>query len=122
MSVSVQQMANRVAELMEQRLRIRGTDLTAKLDRGGRLLPRKIRREALRLAEADRAARSPRLQMQIDHDRVARAYDACVRYLKPLGASARRKAILLDMVTGFGTGVFVTIVLVLVLLIWRGLI
>lgn len=118
--VSVQQMAGRVAELMEARLRVRGQDLSEKLRRGGRFLPRKVRREAEYLARSAREAAVPRLQMQLDHERIADAYDACVRYLKPLGASARRKAMLLDVITGFATGIFVTAVLVICLLVWRG--
>ncbi|MCB2117173.1 MAG: hypothetical protein KDE00_12960 [Rhodobacteraceae bacterium] len=122
MSVTVQQMAGRVAELMESRLKVRGASLTEKLARGGRRLPRKVRREAEVLAAAAETARVPRLQMQLDHPRIARAYDICVRHLKPLGAETRRRALLLEMLTGFGTGIFVTIVLLLIVLIWRGLV
>ncbi len=118
--VSVQQMAGRVAELMEARLRVRGRGLGEKLRRGGRLLPRRVRRKAEFLARSAQAAGVPRLQMQLDHERIAEAYDACVRYLKPLGASARRRAILLEMVTGFATGILTTAVLVVGLLLWRG--
>ena len=118
--ISVQQMAGRVAELMEARLRVRGQGLPEKLRRGGRFLPRKVRREAEYLAKSAQEAAVPRLQMQLDHERIANAYDVCVRYLKPLGASARRKAILLEMITGFATGIFVTGVLVIGLLLWRG--
>lgn len=118
--VSVQQMAGRVAELMEARLRVRGADLAQKLRRGGRFLPRKVRRKAEYLARSAEQAASPQLRMQLDHTRIADAYDTCVRYLKPLGASARRRAILLDIVTGFASGIFVTGVLVLGLLLWRG--
>ena len=118
--VSVQQMAGRIAELMEARLRIRGEGLAEKLRRGGRFLPRKVRRHAEYLAKADAEARVPRLLTRLDHERIAEAYDACVRYLKPLGAGARRKAILLDMLTGLATGLFATGVLVIVLLLWRG--
>ncbi len=118
--VSVQQMAGRVAELMEARLRVRGRGLGEKLRRGGRLLPRKVRRQAELLARSAEQAEVPRLQMQLDHERIAEAYDACVRYLKPLGASARRRAVLLEMVTGFATGIFVTALLVVGLLLWRG--
>jgi hypothetical protein len=113
-------MAGRVAELMEARLRVRGRGLAEKLRRGGRLLPRKVRRKAEFLARSAEQAGVPRLQMQLDHERIAEAYDACVRYLKPLGASARRRAVLLEMVTGFATGLFVTAVLVVALLLWRG--
>lgn len=119
MSASVQQMAGRVAELMEQRLRIRGANLIDKLRRGGRFLPRRVRREAEYLAKSAEAARNPRMQMQLDYEKIARAYDVCVRYLKPLGASARRKAVLFEMLTGFASGIVVTAVLVLCLLVWR---
>ncbi|WP_347310578.1 hypothetical protein [Defluviimonas sp. SAOS-178_SWC] len=118
--VTVQQMAGRIAELMEARLRVRGEGLAEKLRRGGRFLPRKVRREAEYLAKADEEARVPKLLSRLDHERIADAYDVCVRYLKPLGAGARRKAILLDMFTGFATGLFATGVLVIALLIWRG--
>lgn len=118
--VSTKQMAGRIADLMEARLRIRGEGLAEKLRRGGRFLPRKVRRQAEYLAKADAEARVPRLLTRLDHERIAEAYDACVRYLKPLGAGARRKAILLDMLTGFATGLFATGVLVIVLLLWRG--
>lgn len=117
---SVQQMAGRIAELMEARLRIRGEGLATKLRRGGRFLPRKVRRHAEYLAQADAEARVPKLLTRLDHERIAEAYDVCVRYLKPLGAGARRRAILLDMFTGFATGLFATGVLVIVLLLWRG--
>lgn len=118
--VSTKQMAGRIADLMEARLRVRGEGLAEKLRRGGRFLPRKVRRQAEYLAKADAEARVPRLLTRLDHERIAEAYDACVRYLKPLGAGARRKAILLDMLTGFATGLFATGVLVIVLLLWRG--
>lgn len=118
--VSVQQMAGRVAELMEARLRIRGRGLGEKLRRGGRLLPRKVRRQAEFLARSAEQAAVPRLLVQIDHEKVAEAYDVCVRYLKPLGASARRRAVLLEIATGFASGILVTAVLIVGLLMWRG--
>lgn len=105
---------------MEARLRIRGATLGEKLRRGGRILPRRIRREMLLLAEAAERARVPQLQVQIDHARVADAYDACVRYLKPLGAGARRRAVALNFLTSLAAIVLVTAVLVVSILVWRG--
>ena len=117
---TVQQMAERVAQLMGERLRVRGQTLEEKLRRGGRALPRRIRREAIILAEAAARARNPRLQMQIDHGDIARAYDACVRYLKPLGASRRRWNAIMNFVTSLAAIVLVTAVLVVAVLVWRG--
>lgn len=118
--VTTGQMAERIAELMEARLGVRGATLADKLRRGGRLLPRRVRREADYMARCADQARSPRLQMQLDHERIADAYDACVRYLKPLGAGARRRAVLLDMLTGIVAAITVTATLVIALLVWRG--
>jgi hypothetical protein len=118
--VSVQQMADRVAELMEERLRVRGDGLPAKLRRGGRFLPRKVRAQAAYLAEAAARAQVPRLQLQIDHTKVTTAYDTCVRHLKPLGRGARRRALALDVMTSLAAVVLVTGVLVLAVLVWRG--
>ena len=120
MSISVQQMADRVAELMEARLRVKGEGLPAKLRRGGRHLPRKVLIAAEALARQAEMATIPRLQMQVDPEEAAEAYDACVRYLKPLGVGARRRAMLWQMTTAIATGLFVTLVALAAVLAWRG--
>lgn len=119
-SMATQQLADRVAQLMEDRLGIRGQGLAAKLRRGGRLLPRRVRSEAEYLARACEEAKVPKLALRLDHARITRAYDACVRYLKPLGAGARRKAVLLNLATSLAVVVLGTFALVLVVLVWRG--
>jgi len=119
-SVSVQQMADRVAALMEERLRMRGTGLADKLRRGGRALPRRIRAEAELLAAAAEKAQVPKLLMQLDHERVAAAYDACVRYLHPLGRRARVRGYALDLAAASGFALVVTAALVVGVLVWRG--
>ncbi len=119
-SVSVQQMADRVAALMEERLRMRGTGLAEKLRRGGRALPRRIRAEAELLAAAAEKAQVPKLLMQLDHERVAAAYDACVRYLHPLGRGARVRGYALDLAAASGFALVVTAALVVGVLVWRG--
>lgn len=119
---TVGDMTHRVAELMEARLRIRGAGLGEKLRRGGRLLPRKVRREAEYLLRASELERVPKLRSQLDPSRIASAYDTCIAYLKPLGQAAHRRALLLDILETVGAAVFVTLVVVILLLIWRGLI
>lgn len=118
--ITVQQMADRVAGLMEDRLRIRGRSLAQKLRRGGRLLPRKVRSAAIYLNQSAERAAVPKLQLQLDHQRIAAAYDTCVRHLNPLGAGARRKAFFLYLLTTFAMTVFVTAALVIGVLALRG--
>lgn len=119
-AANLHQMAGRVAELFEERLNVGGKTLSEKLRRGGKHLPRKVRREAAYLAQAEEQARVPKLMVQIDHARTAHAYDACLRYLTPIGAGERRRMLAMQVVTGIGAAVFVTGVLVLLVLIWRG--
>lgn len=121
-AVTVQQMADRVAELMEQRLRVRGKGLAEKLRRGGRALPRKVRKEAAYLAECAELAQHPKVQLMLDHERVARAYDICLRHLNGIGAADRMVGALLGVAGSVAFGLLVVAGLFLAIAVWRGLI
>ena len=49
-AVTIQQMADRVAELLQERLSAHGVDLRARLKKAGRRLPRKVRSAGEKLA------------------------------------------------------------------------
>jgi hypothetical protein len=83
-AVAIQQMADRVADLMEERLRVRGVGLSTKLRRGKRHLPRKVALAASELADAAEKAQNPKLLVQIDQGKVAENYDICVRHLNAI--------------------------------------
>ena len=119
-AVTIQQMADRVAELMELRLRARGSGLAEKLARGGRALPRRVRAAAGTLAEAAQMAQNPKLLVQIDEAQVAAAYDICLHYLGPLGRGARRKGAALDALATMAFSLVVVAALVIGVLVWRG--
>ena len=120
--ITVQQMADRVAALMEDRLRVRGAGLAEKLRRGGRLLPRRVRTEAAYLAKAAANSAVPKLFLQLDHQRIAAAYDVCLRHLGPIGAGLRRSAYLYHLLTSVAVAVFLAGVIVVSVLFLRGLI
>ncbi len=120
MTTSIEQMADRVADLMEARLRVRGDGLSRKLKRGGRRLPKKVKTAAEVLALSAEAIQVPKLRSRVDPERAAIAYDICLRYLKPLGASARRSALVWGIGTSFAAIFTVTSGLVLAVLLWRG--
>lgn len=82
MNASITQMADRIAEMFESRMGIKGAGLEGKLKRHGRQLPRKVRGAAQFLAEAANMAGNPKLQARTDPERAAQAYDICARYLK----------------------------------------
>lgn len=118
--ITVQQMADRVADLLEDRLRLRGKTLQDKLRRGGRLLPRKVRREAEYLAEVAVLAQHPKVQTMLDDARIAEAYDVCVKHLRGIGAAQRLQAIILGVVGSLAFALLVLGAALIAVLVWRG--
>ena len=118
---SVQQMADRVARLMEERLRIRGRGLAEKLRRARGRMPRRVQAEAALLARAAATAQDPRLLLRLDHERIAQAYDTCLRHLSSVGRWQRRRALALDLASSIAFRLLVVAGLLFAVLSWRGL-
>lgn len=114
--MTILQMASRVSDLLEQRLGLRGDDLAEQIARGKWRLPRRVRRAAGVVAEAAAMAPHPRLQIRIDEEQVAIAYDQCLRYLAPLGRGARVRSRLVSVWLALAGAAVVAIGLML----WRG--
>jgi len=114
---NVQQMADRIGELLSARLGVHGPDLRSRVRAARRQLPRRVRRQAEYLASAAAHGANPRWGGQIDDARVAQAYDSCLRYLKPLGAWGRFRRRLMHltatlafvMLVAFGVSVYVAV-------------
>ncbi len=121
-AVTTQQMADRVAALMEERLGVKGKTLADKLRKAGRRLPAAVRAEARFLDTAAAQAQNPKLLMQLDEARVAQAYDTCIRFLNAVDTSARRRALVMGILTSMAFSLFVVGLLFLAVLYWRGLI
>jgi hypothetical protein len=119
-AVPVQQMADRVAQLMEDRLHIRGKDLQAKLRYARGRMPRRVQAEAAVLAKAAETALNPKLMMRLDHDRIASAYDTCVRYLGNVGGWDRRRAAAMNIGGSIAFQLLVVAGLLFAVLTWRG--
>jgi hypothetical protein len=120
-AATVQHMADRVAALIEERLRVRGQGLAEKVKRAGRTLPRKVREAAMRLADAAMMAQNPKLLVQLDEERVAADYDLCLRHLSGISTGDRW----LGWLINFGATTVVTLIFVGLMLLgvlyWRGL-
>lgn len=110
-AVTLQQMADRVAGMMEERLRIRGKDLKTKLRRGGRLLPRKVRHAAEALADAAERGQNPKLLVQVDMGKVAQDYDICVHHLATVTQRGGLKARLIGVAATVALGLLLVGVL-----------
>jgi hypothetical protein len=118
--VTVQQMADRVNALLEERLRLKGGTLEDKLRRAGRRLPRKVRDAGAALAAAVTMMQSPKLMHQVDDATVAMAYDICVRHLNTVNPGAARQGLILNIAASIAFSLLVVAVLVVVVLYLRG--
>jgi hypothetical protein len=119
-SVAIQQMADRVAQLLEEKLGITGADLAARLRKGGRLLPKRVREAAQLLSDTAEKAKNPKFLAQIDMGAVSDAYDACLKHLSTIDPAARRGDTLSGMVRFIGGGLFLLTLGIIAVLVWRG--
>lgn len=119
-AVAIQQMADRVADLMEERLRIRGVGLSTKLRKAKRHLPRKVALAAAELADAAEKAQNPKLLVQIDQGQVAHNYDICVRHLTAINPRNTAKTLLIGMAATLALGALLLGVVFIVLQRARG--
>lgn len=89
----VRNMADEIARLMAERFgglkRGEQPDLQVMLRRRGGALPRKLRRAAKRLAEADLHSAQPKIARQTDLPAASRAYRSLIAHLGPLGQMSR---------------------------------
>lgn len=85
----VQRMCGRVSQLLAERLGARGHSLADRIASRHRSLPRKVRRAARRMVEAEAMLGAPKLVHQIDAGALRHAYHTCTAFLEPLDAAAR---------------------------------
>ncbi|SDW58282.1 hypothetical protein [Roseicitreum antarcticum] len=109
-----------VALLLRQRLNARGDDLAELVKDVRRQLPRKLRSEALYLAEIQPMAAHPKLRKQVDTARAIKAHRALTGHLAPLGRAQRRVDLLLSMLGSLAFGVLVLTCVVVAVLVARG--
>lgn len=91
----VHQMVEQVSQLLADRLGARGPTLRARIDAAR--LPRRVRREAGVLVEAEALLSAPKLVRRLDMATIGRAHAACVKYLRPIGKAERAGTLALEI-------------------------
>ena len=80
-----------IAILMREKLGLRGADrLAVKMRKGGRLLPRGVRKQGSYLVEMEQRWANPRLRRTIDPVKVGEAQEAMKAHLSAIDARDRR--------------------------------
>ncbi len=121
-AISIQQMSDRIAALMEEKLGARGAGLAAKLHSHGRQLPRKVRAAAQAVAEEAEKAQNPKRLLQVNHATLARNYDLCLHHLTRLKARSVWLGGTVAFAASVALSLFIVALLIAALARWRGLI
>jgi hypothetical protein len=121
-AVTIIQMTDRVAALLEERLGVRGRTLQDKVRKAGRRLPKKVRAAADYLADAQAMAQNPKLLVRLDEGEVADAYDICLRHLGGVNRGERRRSAVLGAAASAAFAIFIVMLLAIGVIYWRGLI
>lgn len=112
--------AARLSELIADKIGPRGPDLTRQVRRAGRRLPKSVRRDVLRVAEAAPLSEHPKLVRQISADTVQTAFARAHEYLIAIDKADRRKGALLSWLGGNAFNLGIVFVSVIVVLRMRG--
>jgi hypothetical protein len=118
--MDLQARADHLAQMIEERLDVRGQGLEAKLRRAGRLLPRHVRSDAALVLRAMEQAGHPKLARQIDEKTLKRACRRVEAYLGNIDPWARRWSIVLGWLAGNAFSLLVIAGLLITVLAWRG--
>ena len=119
-AATIQQMATRVAQLMEKRFGFRAATLQEALRKGGRKLPKKVLTAAKFLAQADEQSKHAKLLMQLNEPEIVNAYDLCVTHLNKGSLKGDRRGQVISGAASLATILLVVGVLLIALLRWRG--
>jgi len=118
----LRQMSDEVSGLLASRLGAKGATLEARVASRARRLPRKVRRAAQTLIEAEAKVAVPKIARQIDAQAIGAAHATCVAYLRPLGFGARVWSFALNALTASVFALVVIVTLALIVSRARGLI
>ena len=96
--------------------------MSAALAKARHRLPRRIHRQASRLAKAEPLAGHPKLRLTLDAEGLHAAAFEVQAHLAAIDLADRRKGWWLGMLGGLAFNILLSLVMALVFLRWRGLI
>jgi len=106
---------------MARQLGLRKGRLSRRLAKAGRRLPTGVRKDIALVAEAEEMARNPRLALRLDTTTIDPAFDRAAAHLRAIDVADRRKGLFLSILGGVAFNILAVIVLLIVVLRWRGL-
>lgn len=113
--------AETLRRLMAKQLGLRHGPLSRRLAKAGRRLPTGVRKDISLVAEAEEMARNPRLALRLDTSTIDPAFDRAAAHLRAIDVADRRKGLFLSILGSVAFNILAVIVLLIVMLRWRGL-
>lgn len=120
--MDVKQRADKLAQLIEEKLGTRGHGLETKLKRAGRRLPGYLRRDLDYVVQAMHMEANPRLARQIDWTRIDRAFAAAEHHLGGIDPWERRRGFAISWLAGNAFNILLVVALAVAAMAWRGLV
>lgn len=109
-----------LANTIGEKLDVPGKDLATVVSRAGRMLPRRLRREAQYLVQAETLSSHPKLRHLVDTDRIARADRALRAYVKTKDPEKERRDRTLGQIAAYVFNILIFVALLITVLTWRG--
>lgn len=114
--------ADALRSLMAKRLGLKRGSLARRVAKAGRLLPSGVRNDIAIVVEAEKLSRNPKLAIRLDRNATKSAYDRAATHLKAIDVADRRKGVALSILGSMAFNILAVIVLLIVILRWRGLV
>lgn len=118
----IQAKEERLLELAREKFGVRSKSLAKAMAKIGRRVPSRLHKQADVIVEAGKFGGHPRMMMQVDGGAVTKAYNEIAAHLEAIDVADRRKGALLNLAAALSFNVMVVVVLVILILRWRGLI
>lgn len=118
----IEKLTAALSRQFEERLRIKGDTLARQVRRAGRMLPRKQRREARTILQAQQVARHPKLSRMINGPAVTQSAHRLGEWLATVDPKERRIDRLLGIAGSVAFAVLVLGAVVITLIVQRGLV
>ena len=122
MSTPIEKQVADLESLLEERLRIRGRDLNARVRKAGRLIPTRIRKEFQAVIRAQDMLSHPKLRPMVNENAVAKSHARAAEWLKTVDPWERRKDRWLAIAGSLAFSFLAICGAVIGLLYWRDLI
>lgn len=117
--IAVQDQIAQTVGLLREKLGVRGKTLEAAVRKARHRLPRRVHKQAMKLAQAEDRAAHPRLRLTLNTPALSKAAREVRTHLESIDLADRRKGWWLGMLGGLAFNLLLLLVLLLVFWGWR---